>query len=59
MPTDPEMPHTQTSAPTQPPETTQDVPRREAGSEQAPSREADRDRGDRMPIGADEPGAGL
>jgi hypothetical protein len=53
------MPHTQTSAPTQPPETTQDAPRREAGSEQAPSREADRDRGDRMPIGADEPGAGL
>jgi hypothetical protein len=62
MPTEkPEMPHTQTSAPVKPPETTKDVvpehdpdegwPTRHAGDEQA--------RGDRMPLGADEPGAGL
>jgi hypothetical protein len=60
MATDPEMPRTQTSAPTKPASTTEDVPaeRRNAGSEREPSREAG-ERGDRMPKGADEPGAGL
>ncbi len=56
----PETPHTQTSAPVKPARTTQDVadplrekaPPRQAGDERG-------DRGDRMPKGADEPGAGL
>lgn len=63
MAIDPEMPHTQTSAPTKPPQTTEDVPgssRREADTEQSPAREEEEhERGDRMPRGADEPGAGL
>jgi hypothetical protein len=59
MAVDPEMPHTQTSAPAQSPGTTEDVPKREAGTERAPPREAEGERGDRMPLGGDEPGAGL
>jgi hypothetical protein len=55
------MPRTQTSAPVKPPNTTEDAAarrdeeeerRREAGDEAAV-------RGDRMPKGGDEPGAGL
>ncbi len=59
----PEMPRTQTSAPVEDPSTTQDAavpggedagrtPERRAGDESGT-------RGDRMPAGADEPGAGL
>jgi len=56
----PEMPRTQTSAPVKPARTTKDAPEKE--SEEAPPRQAGDergDRGDRMPKGADEPGAGL
>ena len=56
----PERPRTQTSAPFKPARTTKDVPDPER--EEAPPRQAGDergDRGDRMPMGADEPGAGL
>jgi hypothetical protein len=57
----PEMPRTQTSAPVEPPGTTRDVSRRE--EDDAAARNAREQgegvRGDRMPRGADEPGAGL
>ncbi len=61
---DPEMPATQTSAPVKPARTTEDVttPPDRGDSGQAPRREASQEgevRGDRMPAGADEPGAGL
>ncbi len=59
---EPERPRTQTSAPVQPPRTTRDVaPDREGRAERSPSRQAgdEQARGDRMPKGADEPGAGL
>ena len=62
MAIDPDMPRTQTSAPVRPPRTTEDAPRREPDTEKRPSREAGEDPGvggDRMPKGADEPGAGL
>jgi hypothetical protein len=65
MPTDkPEMPHTQTSAPTAPARTTEDVPgtSRQAGSEETSresSLESEHEREYHMPKGADEPGAGL
>ncbi len=58
----PEMPHTQTSAPVKPPDTTRDEPERKADEGRAPARQAsdeDEVRGDRMPAGADEPGAGI
>ncbi len=64
----PEMPHTQTSAPAEPPDTTRDVPEREDAAERTRRAEAERTRrageerdvrGDRMPAGADEPGAGI
>ncbi len=57
-----EMPHTQTSAPVRPPQTTRDVTTGEAEEERTPARHAGDEsgrRGDRMPAGADEPGAGL
>ena len=59
---EPEMPHTQTSAPVAPARTTEDVPPREDEEQRPPRREAgdaSGERGDRMPKGADEPGAGL
>lgn len=62
MAIDPEMPRTQTSAPVKPARTTEDVPRREPDTERRARREAGDDPGvggDRMPKGADEPGAGL
>jgi hypothetical protein len=62
MAMDPDMPRTQTSAPVRPPRTTEDAPRREPDTEKRPPREAGEDPGvggDRMPKGADEPGAGL
>lgn len=62
MAIDPEMPRTRTSAPVKPSRTTEDAPRREPDTERAPRRQADDDPGvggDRMPKGADEPGAGL
>ena len=63
----PEMPHAQTSAPVEPARTTQEPspqpPRRTDQEERSPARrEAEEEgavRGDRMPAGADEPGAGL
>ncbi len=58
---DPEMPRTQTSAPVKPPRTTEEASPRD-DVEGAPARRAGEDdsvRGDRMPKGADEPGAGL
>lgn len=63
----PEMPHTQTSAPVKPARTTQEPsaqpPARGDEEERSPARRGDTDeravRGDRMPAGADEPGAGL
>ncbi len=58
----PEIPRTQTSAPARPAGTTKDVPAREPERERAPSRHASDDPdvgGDRIPKGADEPGAGL
>ncbi|BDG01357.1 hypothetical protein [Anaeromyxobacter oryzae] len=58
----PEMPRTQTSAPVKPPRTTRDVtPAGEPEAERTPGRKAGDElaRGDRMPMGADEPGAGL
>ncbi len=60
-----ERPRTQTSAPVKPARTTEDVPapRRDAPEERMPARRAADDDtgvgGDRMPKGADEPGAGL
>jgi hypothetical protein len=63
--TEPEMPHTQTSAPVKPARTTEDgaVPRREPPDDaEAPRRgggDETGEHGDRMPKGADEPGAGL
>lgn len=83
MPSGPEMPSTQTSAPVEPARTTEDVrpdertdgsgsARREATRAGAPGDRAGERRdpghghgdptgeqGDRMPLGADEPGAGL
>jgi hypothetical protein len=59
---DEEMPRTQTSAPVQPARTTADpAARDEPGADRAPHEAGDErgDRGDRMPKGADEPGAGL
>ncbi len=59
---DPEMPRTQTSAPVKPPRTTEEVFPRDEDAEGTPARRAGDDdsvRGDRMPKGADEPGAGL
>lgn len=61
---DPEVPRTQTSAPSKPARTTEDVPasRRDPGAERPSTRQAGDDTGvggDRMPKGADEPGAGL
>jgi hypothetical protein len=64
MPTEnPEMPHTQTSAPVKPASTTKDAPapRRDPRDDTTP-RQAGDDTGvggDRMPKGWDEPGAGL
>jgi hypothetical protein len=60
MPSDrPEMPHTQTSAPVEPPETTEDVATRREPDE-GPPRRADEEAGpEHMPRGADEPGAGM
>jgi hypothetical protein len=56
----PGMPSTPTSAPDSPAGTTRDAPERRAEKvEETPRREADAERGDRMPRGADEPGAGL
>jgi hypothetical protein len=59
----PEMPHTQTSAPVKPPSTTEDVPaRRSQPDEDRPARReagGEAVKGDEMPEGADEPGAGL
>jgi hypothetical protein len=56
----PEMPHTQTSAPSEDRRTTKDLPpRRDAGSEGGAPRQAEPERHERMPAGADEPGAGL
>lgn len=57
-------PHTQTSAPVKPARTTEEVParRRDADEDRKPSRQASEDfgvGGDRIPKGADEPGAGL
>jgi hypothetical protein len=57
------MPRTQTSAPVKPAETTEDVPRRSTAQEPWPPRHQhtpdEAVRGDEMPTGADEPGAGL
>lgn len=61
MPTEKEMPSSQTSAPVKPPDTTEEV-RRDVAREEDGSPtfvEGDEVRGDRMPRGADEPGAGL
>lgn len=63
-PHDPERPRTQTSAPSKPAHTTEDVPasRREPDAERTTTHRAGDDPGvggDRMPKGADEPGAGL
>jgi hypothetical protein len=57
----PEMPHTQTSAPVEPPETTEDPVRRRDPDDGRASRRADEEMGreERMPRGADEPGAGM
>jgi hypothetical protein len=59
----PEMPRTQPSAPVKPPSTTEDAPRRDASDEGSrPPRQGTTEsdvRGDEMPAGADEPGAGL
>jgi hypothetical protein len=60
----PDMPRTQTSAPVKPPRTTEDATgrRRDPDEGEWPSRGAGDpggDHGDRMPRGADEPGAGL
>jgi hypothetical protein len=55
-----ETPHTRTGAPGRPPDATRDAAG-EAGEGRAPARRAGDDtgsRGDRMPAGADEPGAG-
>jgi hypothetical protein len=56
-------PRTQTSAPVEPAETTEDVPRRAAEGQPWPPRHQhtpdEAVRGDEMPMGADEPGAGL
>jgi hypothetical protein len=58
-----EIPHTQTSAPVEPPQTAQDVvPRREEEDGRKRAREAtgpDAGSGGTMPAGADEPGAGM
>lgn len=62
MPKDPEIPHPQTSAPVEPVRTTEDPFPRDDAEERKPRREAgdaSGERGDRMPRGADEPGAGL
>jgi hypothetical protein len=62
MAIDPDMPRTQTSAPVKPSRTTEDAPRRDPDTERAPRRHAEDDPGvggDRIPKGADEPGAGL
>lgn len=62
MPHDkPDMPHTQTSAPVEPPETAEDVASRREPDAGRPPRQAgdESGRGDRMPKGADEPGAGM
>ncbi len=56
---EPEMPHTQTSAPVKPPQTTDDpAAPRKATPEPPPVGDAGLD-GEHMPRGADEPGAGL
>ena len=57
-----ETPRSQTSAPVKPPRTTEEVFPRQDDAEREPGRKAGDDeavRGDRMPRGADEPGAGL
>jgi hypothetical protein len=58
---EPEMPHTQTSAPVEPPSTTEDVPTRREPDAARPAHEAgdEAEGGGRMPRGADEPGAGM
>jgi hypothetical protein len=54
------MPHTQTSAPVKPPRTTEDPAARRDEAEERRREAGDEGvRGDRMPRGADEPGAGL
>jgi hypothetical protein len=55
------MPHTQTSAPVKPPRTTEDPAARrdEAEERRREARDEAAVRGDRMPKGGDEPGAGL
>jgi hypothetical protein len=63
MPTDRRsMPRTRTSAPVEPPRTTKDPTEHEGEESGSSTRQAGDergDRGDRMPRGADEPGAGL
>jgi hypothetical protein len=56
------LPRTQTSAPVEPPGTTKEPTDQDAEERRSPTRQAGDergDRGDRMPKGADEPGAGL
>ncbi len=56
----PETPRTQTSAPVEPPRTTRDAGAEGQEEERRQPRRADEEvRGDRMPAGADEPGAGM
>ncbi len=59
---DPELPHGQKGAPAKPSRTTEEVFPRDGSADDPASRQAGEDdavRGDRMPKGADEPGAGL
>jgi hypothetical protein len=62
MPNHPDVPHPQTSAPAPPARTPDDASPGEGEEERTPRREAGDatgEHGDRMPKGADEPGAGL